>query len=128
MTSTKPKFLYYNETTPNIVENINPYLIDAPDVLITSRSKPICAVPPMVYGNKPADGGNLILSIEEKDALLSEDSSVAGCVKRYIGARDFLNNDQIRYPQLLLGVCFCAWRYRKPKPYTGTDCHVNSFE
>jgi hypothetical protein len=39
------------------VANINPYLVDAPDVLISRRSDPICPVPEIGIGNKPIDGG-----------------------------------------------------------------------
>ena len=49
--------------------NINPYLVDALNLVIESRPKPICDVPAISYGNKPSDGGNLILSQEEKDLL-----------------------------------------------------------
>ena len=45
--------------------------MDAPDAVVESRSQPICDVPPMVYGNKPTDGGHLLLTPEEKDALLA---------------------------------------------------------
>lgn len=48
------------------VANINPYLIDAPNLIIEKRSKPISGEPEMIYGSKPTDGGNLILSTEEK--------------------------------------------------------------
>ena len=58
--------LYLDDSRMILVENINPYLLNAPDVLVSSRSKPICDVPKMLLGNKPADGGNLILSSEEE--------------------------------------------------------------
>jgi len=45
--------------------------VDAPNVLIGSRSKPICNVPIMYLVNKPSDGGNLILTADEKDELLT---------------------------------------------------------
>jgi hypothetical protein len=59
-----PRRLYSSERL-EIVDNINGYLIDAPDVFITSRTTAICNVHKMIYGNKPVDGGNLII---EKDA------------------------------------------------------------
>ncbi len=45
--------------------NINPYLVDAPDLIVEKLRRPICAVPEMTYGSKPADGGNLILTAFE---------------------------------------------------------------
>ena len=56
-----------------VVENINAYLLDAPDVFIDSRSAAICDVPQMVYGNKPTDGGFLFLTAEERDELLQKE-------------------------------------------------------
>ena len=63
------KHIYTHERV-QIVQNISPYLIDGPTVFIASRSKPICDVPPMYLGNKPSDGGNLILSAEERLNIL----------------------------------------------------------
>ena len=70
-------------------ENINAYLVDAPNVFITSRSKPICAVPKMTKGNQPTDGGNFILSETEREELIQKDSSIACCIRRYVGAKGF---------------------------------------
>lgn len=47
------------------VKNINAYLIDAPDTFIESRKKALCAVPEMLKGSSPVDGGHLILSDDE---------------------------------------------------------------
>lgn len=84
--------------------NINPYLFDAPNITISSRSTPICNVPKLTKGNQPTDDGNFILTQEERDALIKNDPSVADLIKRYIGGRDFLNNDEIRYCLWLKGV------------------------
>lgn len=78
-------------------ENISPYLIDAPNVFIESRGSSLCDAPRMTAGNKPSDGGNLILSEEERDNLLKKDPSVAVCVRRYVGSKDFINSDEVRY-------------------------------
>ena len=61
----------YDGDTAIPAKHINCYLMDAPDAVVESRSQPICDVPPMVYGNKPTDGGHLLLTPEEKDALLA---------------------------------------------------------
>jgi hypothetical protein len=55
------------------VSNISPYLIEGSDLAIASRTKPLCSVPAIIYGSKPVDGGNLILSDEEKGSFLKED-------------------------------------------------------
>lgn len=77
--------------------NINPYLIDAPTVFVSSRGSALCDVPRMTKGNQPSDGGNLILSEAERNDLLTKDPSVAGCIRRYVGSRDYINNDEVRY-------------------------------
>lgn len=46
--------------------NINPYLVDAPDVVLENKTCPICSVAEMVYGSKPTDGGFLLLNEQEK--------------------------------------------------------------
>ena len=92
----RQKQLYTNDKLM-LVDNINPYLFNAPNTLIWSRSKPICDVPKMTKGNQPTDDGNFILSESEKEDLMSKDSSVECCVRRYVGAKDFLNNNEIRY-------------------------------
>ncbi|MBR6901258.1 MAG: class I SAM-dependent DNA methyltransferase, partial [Synergistaceae bacterium] len=77
--------------------NINAYLVDAPDIFVEARSKPLCDVPIITNGNKPSDGGNLILSQDERDELIKNDPKIARCVRRYVGAKDFIRNDEVRY-------------------------------
>ena len=79
------------------VNHINAYLYDAPDAFIESRSKPICDVPKSTKGNQPTDNGNFILTLEESNDILGKTPELAPYIRRYIGARDYLNNDQIRY-------------------------------
>ena len=95
--NTQPKYIYTSGTTGQEVQNINPYLVDAPDILIMSRGSALCKVPRMTAGNKPSDGGNLILSQTERDDLIARDASIAPCVRRYVGSKDFINHDEIRY-------------------------------
>jgi len=58
-------------------KNINPYLVDAKNILITKRTNPLCNVPKMSFGNMPLDGGNLILSDEEKNDFLQKEPKAA---------------------------------------------------
>lgn len=73
-------------------KNINPYLVDAPNTLIESRSTPISNIPPMKFGNMPLDGGNLLLSNEEKEELIRKEPLAAKYIKPLISAKEFLNN------------------------------------
>jgi N-6 DNA Methylase len=83
--------------------NINPYLVDAPDILLQNRSKPICNVPEMVYGNKPVDGGNLLLSADEKNVLLAKEPNAAKWLRPVLGAEEFLNAKE-RWCLWLVGI------------------------
>lgn len=95
--STRPQFIYANGTVSHAAQNINPYLIDAPNVLVSSRGTVLCNVPRMTKGNQPSDGGNLIMSQEERDVLIAKDRSIAPYVRRYVGSKDFINNNEVRY-------------------------------
>lgn len=72
-------------------KNINPYLVDAPNVLIGKRTKPISKVPPMSFGNMPLDGGNLLLSEEEREEFLQKEPDAEKFVLPLISAYEFLN-------------------------------------
>ena len=77
--------------------NINGYLLDAPDVYIEARRNPICEVAPkMSKGSQPTDGGNFLMTQEEKDLLLKKSPLFEPYVKRYMGADDLINN-RVRY-------------------------------
>ena len=89
----EPRQIYTHERV-QIAENINPYLIDGPTVFVTSRSKPICNVPPMFLGNKPSDGGNLILSAEERAEILSREPQLEKYIHPYTGAVEFINKKE----------------------------------
>ena len=83
-------------------KNINPYLIDAPNIIVKSRNKSISDVPQMIYGNKPADGGYLLLSSEEKDILTFKEPKAKKWIYSLLGAVEFLNNKSR----------FCLWLER----------------
>ena len=85
-----------------IVENINAYLLDAPNVFIDSRSISICNVPQMVYGNKPTDGGFLFLTAEERDELLKKEPATEKFIRQIYGATEYINN-KARYCLWLVG-------------------------
>ena len=85
-----------------VVENINAYLLDAPNVFIDSRSVAICNVPQMVYGNKPTDGGFLFLTAEERDELLKKEPATEKFIRQIYGATEYINN-KARYCLWLVG-------------------------
>jgi len=73
-------------------DNISPYLVDAEVVFIESRSKPICQVHEMTSGNRPADGGHLIIEENEYDEFLAMEPRAEKFIRRLSGATEFINN------------------------------------
>lgn len=72
--------------------NINPYLVDAEDLLLGNRKSPICDVPALRYGNMPRDDGGLLLSDSEKDELLLKEPGAEQYIRPFMSAREFLHN------------------------------------
>jgi hypothetical protein len=72
--------------------NISPYLIAGSDTVVTARTKPLCAVPEIVFGSMPNDGGHLLLSQSEKDTLLVDEPNAAKFIRPLLGAEEFINS------------------------------------
>ena len=87
----KPKRIFDGDKVIE-VENINPYLMDGPDVWVESRTKPICDVPVMTAGNRPADGGHLIIEAEEYDDFIKNEPASIPYIKKLIGSEEFIKN------------------------------------
>lgn len=91
--SNRPKNkLIFDNGKFNSAENINPYLIDAPNVFIENRKKPLSNVPEMIKGSSPVDGGNLIIEAEDYDAFIEQEPLSNKYIHRFVGAREFLHN------------------------------------
>jgi hypothetical protein len=105
-----PKVLFsYPDSTGSpvaqTVSEINPYLVDAPWVIVGSRSDPLCpGAPPMRFGSMPHDGGHLLLTDEEAAALQNSDPEAAPYIRRLIGADELINNTKR----------FCLWLVEAP--------------
>jgi len=89
----------YTDGRPQIVNNINGYLIDADNVFVESRSKPICDVPEIGIDNKPIDGGNHLFTEEERDEFLKKEPAAQKYFKPWYGSQEFIN----RCPR------YCLW-------------------
>ncbi len=79
------------EPTVSEVKNINPYLVEAGDVVVRSRQKPLCDVREMSIGNKPIDAGNYLFMTDERDEFLKKEPAAAKYFRRWIGADEFIN-------------------------------------
>ena len=88
----KPKIIF-SSGRPQIVHNINGYLVDADNVFIESRKKPICNIPEMIFGNMPNDQGFLSnYSEEAKIALVNKYPQAQEMFRPILGATEFINN------------------------------------
>ena len=106
------KMLVDEQGEARSVAHINGYLVDAPDVFIDNRSKPLCDVPEMGIGNKPIDGGNYLFTDEEKAEFLAMEPAAAPYFHPWMGAEEFINGK--RRHCLWLGDCSPAELRRMP--------------
>ena len=93
------KQIYHNG---NIIaaHNINPYLLDAPNLLIDKRNTPLDnSLPKMGIGNKPVDGGNYLFTKTEMEEFINKEPNSKPFFKKYWGSREFIK----RSPR------FCLW-------------------
>lgn len=96
------KFIFDNGQTIKAA-HINPYLVDAPDTFIYSRSKALCNVPAIGIGNKPIDGGNYLFKKEEMDEFIKKEPKSASHFHLWYGSEEFIHQKP-RYC-LWLGDC-----------------------
>lgn len=73
------------------VKHINPYLNQGNTVFIDSRTKPLCKVPEIRFGSMPRDGGNFILTSEEKNKIEKSEPEISQYIHSYLGASEFLH-------------------------------------
>jgi len=71
-------------------ENINAYLVAAPTVIVDGKSRSPSDRGYMVWGNKPTDDGNLVLSSDERQELVSTYPNAEQFIRRYYGAAEFI--------------------------------------
>ena len=103
--------IYITDRKPILVNNINPYLMDAPNVFIQRRTKPLCNVPAIFRGSQPTDDGNLIMTKEEKDELLKTEPMAEKFIRPYMMGKDFIDRTY-RY---------CLW-LEDANPYEIKQC------
>ena len=104
----------YESNRCRTVEHINGYLVDAPNVFIQSRGKPLTVgLPIMSKGSQPTDGGHLILSESERAEIVAAYPNASSFIKPFVGSRDLLNNDR-RYCLWLKGVSPSSYRSIPP--------------
>ena len=115
----KEKFIFEENKTIKS-KNINAYLIDAPNIFIENRVKPLCDVPKMDFGNMPNDGGYLSnYSKEDKEEICNEYPKAEKLFRRILGAEEFINNKE-RY---------CLWlKDIEPSEYKDIKPIINAID
>lgn len=86
----RKKKLLFESNSCREVSTINGYLVEAESVFIHLRGKPQPGFPKLVQGNKPWDGGNLILSEDERIQLISKYPITESFIKLYMGSNEFI--------------------------------------
>ncbi|MDD3889932.1 MAG: N-6 DNA methylase [Syntrophomonadaceae bacterium] len=99
----KPTKFIFEQGNKLSCDNINPYLVNAPTVFIESTKKPVSDVPEMVTGNRPADGGHLIIEDDDMEMFIQNDPLSAKYIRRFMGATEYINNTR-RWCLWLVGV------------------------
>ena len=102
-TNSEPKVIYTGGK-PQVAHNINAYLIDADNIFVESRSKPLCGVPPMSLGNQPIDGGFYSFTREEKDEFIAREPGAEKYFRPWMGSKEFIN----RIPRYFLYLRECS--------------------
>ena len=88
----KSKHIYVSENRCQEVKHINGYLVDAEDVFIDGRKKPLCNIPEMLKGSIPVDGGFLIIEAKDYDDFIKQDPNSIQFIRNIVGAEEFINN------------------------------------
>ena len=89
-----PKF--YDGNHPISVQNINAYLLDAPNIIVEGRDKAMYDVPPMIVGSCPADGGGFIISDVDFEKFIKKEPLAKKFIHPYIGSEELING-KMRY-------------------------------
>ncbi len=90
----KEKLIFSEGKAPKRANNINPYLLDAPSVVIDDRHDPICDVPKSSVGSFPTDGGNLVIQADELDSFVAQEPMAKKYIRSFIGPLEFINSKE----------------------------------
>ena len=94
--------IIYDKELIQIVDNINAYLVEAPNIFISSTNTPIDKKKKMIAPNKPCDYNNLKIEEEEYESFIKKCPESKKWIKQMMGAQEFINNKK-RYCLWLVG-------------------------
>jgi hypothetical protein len=92
------RYIYSTETRRE-ASNINPYLIDGPQIIVEKRHSSACGLPVMFAGNIPRDRANFLLSPDQKNKLVEQYPFANRLIRRILGSDELLNGIER----------FCLW-------------------
>ena len=78
------------ETEAKEVTHINAYLVPGADVVVEKTARPLSGLAEMSFGNKPVDGGHLLLSRPEVEALGLTAEQRALFIRRIYGSAELI--------------------------------------
>ena len=84
------KLLFSTAQKAKVVQSISPYLTEGSDTFVAASKDALCAVPKMIFGNQPRDGGHFILTEEERTAILTAEPLLEKWIHPYMGADEFI--------------------------------------
>ena len=84
--------ILFSEMSSIKVSNINPYLLNAPSIIIDDIHVPISDVPKSAVGSFPTDGGNLVIQEEEYVEYINKEPYSEKYIRPYIGPYEFINS------------------------------------
>ena len=91
--SNSPKYLFIDNFKKS-AKNINPYLLDSSNTVVSGRSKPLSKFSEMKFGNMPNDGGGLIFTEDEYDQLIKQFPKSNAFTKLLLGSAEFIRGSK----------------------------------
>ena len=87
-----PRTIFLNKQQYIQAKNINGYLMDAPNIWITSRNKPLCDIPPLLTGSQRIDNDLFMFTDETKSGFIKKEPAAEKYFRKWYGADEFINN------------------------------------
>lgn len=87
----KEKKSVFSQDSVRLVRNINPYLVDGPDLIVETRSQAISALPRIITGNAAYDGGHFFLTVDERQKLVTEYPQSEKFLLKCAGTTEFID-------------------------------------
>ncbi len=95
---TREKRLFFEEKNGDlqikVTDNINPYLLAAPSVIVQQSRAPLNRLSPIADGSGPLDGGHLLLETSEKENLVNSEPKSANYLKKFLGSQEIIKGTQ----------------------------------